>query len=508
MKHLLALALALVLTACTATPIAQEHDIEPMPMPVPQPSQTLEQLPQELTIEYFKAMRLEGNDLELTGVLADNAAYTRYEIRYTSNGLRISGILNIPKGEGPFPLLILNHGYIDPSVYTIGRGLKREQDYLARNGFAVLHTDYRGHGASDPSPDTKEIYDASLEYTMDSINAANAVRNSTLEELAVVDANNVGMMGHSLGGGVTLNVLVAHPNMIDAAVLYAPVSGDAYKNFDRWRRERPVGDNTIEAFGQQGSESWQKLSSINYLENIDDPVLTFHGTSDDDVPIEWSYELKDAMEKAGKDFELIVYDPEEHEFIPRFTDFMETTSTFFKENLTPSPSPSPSPTSLYDRSRITKKPFGKYVTPENSPVSPERFTGYHTGADFEVEEGEDPHNLEVRAICDGIMYHANRVNGYGGVIVQTCEHNGEPVTVVYGHIWLKSVTKQNGEKIQKGDVLAVLGKGYSEETDGERPHLHLGVSRGEELNLRGYTEDADEAYEKWIDPVELLARSS
>jgi uncharacterized protein len=57
--------------------------------------------------------------------------------------------MNIPIRKGKYPLVILNHGYIDPAVYTLGRGLKREQDFLARNGFAVLHTDYRNHAFSD-----------------------------------------------------------------------------------------------------------------------------------------------------------------------------------------------------------------------------------------------------------------------------------------------------------------------------------------------------------------------
>src|SRR5579863_6635904 len=35
-------------------------------------------------------------------------------------------------------------------------------------------------------------------------------------------------------------------------------------------------------------------------------------------------------------------------------------------------------------SRVTKKPFGIYVTPQNSPVQPEKFTGFHTGIDFET----------------------------------------------------------------------------------------------------------------------------
>lgn len=511
MKKLLPI---LLLTACTtATGVELPTDTNDLPGQFEQRSeassseaaaQTIHQLPEELTIEYFSDMWLEGNDLELTKVLADNNAYTRYEIRYTSNGLTISGILNIPKGDGPFPLVIFNHGHIPPSIYTIGRGLKREQDYLARQGFAVLHTDYRGHGASDPSPDTKEIYDASLEYTMDSINAIYAVKNSTLPEVASIDTNRIGMLGHSLGGGITLNVAVARPDMIDAAVLYAPVSGEAWKNFDRWRSERPEGDNTRAAFGERGSSAWQALSSIEYLDNIDDPILVFHGTSDDDVPIDWSYELQTRMNEAGKDMELVVYDPEEHEFIREFDDFMAQTADFLRIHLKDPQTERGEPVSVIDIERMTKKPFGKYVTPQNSPVSPERFTGYHVGADFEVFSSEDPHNLVVEAICDGEIIYKGDVNGYGGVLIQSCVHNDNPVTVLYGHIWLDSVDLHIGDRVTEGDFIANLGEGHSSETDGERAHLHLGVSRGEGVELKGYANSAEAAFDGWIDPLELL----
>ena len=74
-----------------------------------------------------------------------------------------------PTGTGPFPAVVLNHGYIEPSVYVTGQGLMREQDYLARAGFVVLHTDYRGHAASDPAGDRDR--ETRLGYTRDAINA-------------------------------------------------------------------------------------------------------------------------------------------------------------------------------------------------------------------------------------------------------------------------------------------------------------------------------------------------
>ena len=38
--------------------------------------------------------------------------------------------------------------------------------------------------------------------------------------------------------------------------------------------------------------------------------------------------------------------------------------------------------------RITKKPFGIFITTQNSPVQPERFSGYHTGVDVEYKDAE------------------------------------------------------------------------------------------------------------------------
>ncbi len=294
---------------------------------------TLEQLPSELSIPHFRSMRLEGSGLQLGSVLTKNSAYTRYAISYKSNGLRITGIMNIPTGDGPFPLLILNHGFIDPKVYTQGRGLKREQDYLARAGFAVLHTDYRGHAGSDPSPMTDKVYDGNLEYAMDSANAILAVRAAALPS---VDATRVGMLGHSLGGGVTLAVLTGKPELVSAAVLYAPVHADVWENFERWRSKREEGDRTREAFGtrEENPEFWAQLSPQSYLSDIRAPVLLFQGSRDADVPKEWSDALEASLEAAGRDVTYVEYSGEGHEFGAKWTEFMEETAAFLRRHLT------------------------------------------------------------------------------------------------------------------------------------------------------------------------------
>lgn len=292
----------------------------------------LEQLPSELSIPHFSTMQLTGTGFTLERVQSENTKYTRYDISYLSNGLRISGVMNIPKGDGPFPTLILNHGFIDPAVYTRGRGLKREQDYLARAGFAVLHTDYRGHALSDESPMTENVYDGNLEYAMDSANAILALRSA---KLPGINTEHVGMMGHSMGGGVTLAILTGRPDLVDAAVLYAPVHADVWENFMRWRAERDEGDRTIEAFGtrEEYPETWDNLSPQTFLKNITAPILLFQGDEDKDVPKEWADHLSESLQAAGKDITYVEYADEGHEFSIKWSDFMKKTAAFFRDHL-------------------------------------------------------------------------------------------------------------------------------------------------------------------------------
>ena len=70
--------------------------------------------------------------------------------------------------------------------------------------------------------------------------------------------------------------------------------------------------------------------------------------------------------------------------------------------------------------RVTKKPFGIFITPQNSPVQPERFRGYHTGIDFEVFPKELNADVPVKTVCGGKMKIKEYASGYGGVMVEDC----------------------------------------------------------------------------------------
>jgi uncharacterized protein len=295
-------------------------------------SAIIEPYPSEQTVEYFKNMPLSGTNLSIGSALDENSAYAKYYITYLSNGVKVSGTLAIPSSEGKHKLVVLNHGYIDPKIYTNGRGLKREQDALARAGFAVLHTDYRKHAQSDPDPDARDIYDAGLAYAMDSINAVQAVRELNDPR---IDASKVGMMGHSMGGGVTMHILVAHPEFIDAAVLYAPVNSDSWENFARWRMDGDDAGPTLEAMKtkEENPEGWAALSQSGYLVDVADPILLFQGFKDKDVPYQWSNQLDNHLRALGKDIQYVTYPNEGHEFATTWPSFIKDTIEFFKAYL-------------------------------------------------------------------------------------------------------------------------------------------------------------------------------
>jgi dipeptidyl aminopeptidase/acylaminoacyl peptidase len=297
------------------------------PTPTPKP-------PHRVSIPALIQQRFDGGALRIGEVLDENSSYTRYFVTYRSSGLTISGIMNVPKGDGPFPTLVLNHGYIDPDVYTNGRGLKREQDYLARRGFVVLHTDYRNHAQSDDDPDAE--LNLRLGYTEDVVNAVLALRTAGLPS---IDTGRIGLLGRSMGGGVTYNVLVTKPGLVDAAVVYAPVSSDVVDNFNRWIRAEPgndaLADQIIAAYGspEDNPAFWRNASPVTFFERVSEPILVHHGTADESCPIEWSQSTVTRLRSLGKDAELLTYPGEPHAFEAAWDASMERTVAFFERHL-------------------------------------------------------------------------------------------------------------------------------------------------------------------------------
>jgi len=147
------------------------------------------------------------------------------------------------------------------------------------------------------------------------------------------------VLGRSMGGGVAYNVLVAAPGLVDAAVVYAPVSSDTVDNFDRWIRGDPdrngLDQRIIRAYGspQKNPAFWRGVSPRTFFDRITEPVLIHHGTSDESCPIRWSRKSHALLRRAGVDADLVVHPGEPHAFINAWPRSMRRTVRFFDRNL-------------------------------------------------------------------------------------------------------------------------------------------------------------------------------
>jgi dipeptidyl aminopeptidase/acylaminoacyl peptidase len=293
--------------------------------PVAQASVTTAALPSWFNHEF------NGSALKVGKQISSNSAYTTYAATYRSGNLTISGRMNVPTGKGPFPVVVLAHGYIDPRVYVSGQGFRREQDWLARRGYVTLHTDYRNHASSSKDPNSD--INMRIGYAEDVINAGLAVRSS---KLPFIDPNRVALLGRSMGGGVALQALTMKPGVFDAAITYAATSSNIADNFNRWQRSNSkLSKQILSRYGEPKANprAWAEMSSRNYFNRITEPILMFHGTNDHSCAISWARATNTALQRAGVDATLVEYKGAGHYFYGPWNDSIRKTHRFLKQHL-------------------------------------------------------------------------------------------------------------------------------------------------------------------------------
>lgn len=269
-----------------------------------------------------------GTDFTFGRSLASTSSWTRRAVRWIGNGLSLTGTATIPRGTGPFPVVVLAHGYIDPAIYTTGRGFAREQAWLASHDMIALHVDYRNHAGSDDDP--RNEIDGRLGYAADVITAALAVKDARPEHW---DVDRIALLGRSMGGAVAMNALAIRPGLFDAGILYSSVSSLAAENFDRWQaRSYPLARQIAREHGlpKDNPAFWSGISARTHFSRITDPVLMFHGTADDSCPVRWARATHEAMTAAGVEVRYDEYRGEGHNFYGRWDDSMRATERFLR----------------------------------------------------------------------------------------------------------------------------------------------------------------------------------
>jgi dipeptidyl aminopeptidase/acylaminoacyl peptidase len=335
------------------------ESITPSPIPTktftPSPTPTIEELIFPYTIDGLRKHNFQSGKIHIRSTLDDeNQFYTSYLIDYPSDGLRITGVMQIPVGEGPFPVIVMNHGFFSRSVYHSGDGTDRASPYLAEHGYITLASDYRSWGESDIG--------ASFFYSGLVIDVINLIK--AIPSISEADPSRIGVWGHSMGGGVTMKVLTVlggqnenAKTQIKAAVLYSPVSADDADIIDRWgmgcfgdiaEGEQIVGCNSSDVipmdlprnlqdayrFAASDEDTLKEVSPFYHMELINVPIQIHYGTEDgkflSGTPPEWSVKLTQGLRDAGEQVELLQYEGEGHSFIGQpWFDFMGRTLRFF-----------------------------------------------------------------------------------------------------------------------------------------------------------------------------------
>jgi uncharacterized protein len=310
----------------TATPIpptatiaqATVTPIPPSATPAPTPDPWAAYTP--YTIEGLRARGYGEGALEILETLEQGPGFTRYLIAYPSDGLRVTGMLNLPAGEGPFPVVILNHGYYPLDAYVTGNGTRLAADYLAARGFLTISPDFRSHAGSDDAPN---LFRAG--HVIDVLNLI-----PLAQQLPQARPGKVGMWGHSNGGAITSKA-IAVSDQIAAALIYAPASSNIVEDYqfraERWamranqppgRRQGVIDRLEIEfpVTPEQAPDLYARLSPLNYLDGVSAQVQIHWGTADEIVPYKWPGDLLAGLQAAGKPVEYFEYPGEPHSFTP------------------------------------------------------------------------------------------------------------------------------------------------------------------------------------------------
>ena len=360
--HRTAALVFIVIAACQPVPSSLPTTLPPTqtpvesltPSPIPtitltaSPTPTVEELIFPFTIDGLRQHDFQSGSVHIRSILDENEKFITYLIDYPSDGLTITGVMQIPAGEGPFPVILMNHGFFSRSVYNSGDGTDRAAAFLAEHGYITLASDYRSWGNSDIG---NSFFYSGL--VIDVINLINAI--PSIEQ---ADPERVGMWGHSMGGGVTIKA-VTIDRRIKAAVLYSTVSANQVDVIERWgpgcfgdiaQGELILGCNSSDVipedlpremqeayrFAASDPDTLREVSPFYHLDHVNVPIQVHYGTEDGEslngTPPQWSVKLTQGLRDAGKQAEMYQYEGEGHSFIGQpWFDFMTRTLRFFDQ---------------------------------------------------------------------------------------------------------------------------------------------------------------------------------
>jgi dipeptidyl-peptidase-4 len=222
----------------------------------------------------------------------------------TSENVVLNGWMIKPKNfnsTAQYPVIMFEYG--GPGSQMVRNGWMGNtylwHQLLANEGFVVACVDGRGTGGRGTAFRTTTYYRLGQLETQDQIEAA-----KYLATLPFVDKNRIGIWGWSYGGYLsTLSILLGN-EVFRSAIAVAPVT--SWRFYDTIYTERYLSTPTDNAQG------YDLYSPIFYADRLKGNFLLVHGTADDNVHLQHSIALEEALIKSGKQFDMFHYPNKAH----------------------------------------------------------------------------------------------------------------------------------------------------------------------------------------------------
>ena len=200
-----------------------------------------------------------------------------------------------------YPLFL--YQYSGPGSQSVSNQWIGGNDYwhqmLVQDGIIVVCVDGRGTGFK--GRDFKKM--TQLELGKYEVEDQIAVAKK-LGELPYIDSSRIGIWGWSYGGFMSSNCLFQASDIFSMAIAVAPVSS--------WRFYDTIYTERYMHTPQENPLGYDLNSPITYADKLEGDFLLIHGAADDNVHLQNTLRLSEALIQADKDFEWAIYPDKNH----------------------------------------------------------------------------------------------------------------------------------------------------------------------------------------------------